>query len=360
VQYGEGLRDPVTGRFEVQLWEHRLWTNTKGSIEVRRGPIRLFAFRGRRIGGTAFYVVDPAEIVELQEPPVVEEWEGALAGDGKNFVARRLTVRGRGDLQAGPLNRVLVVVSYATPEIDYFSPKALPFLRDLLGRYHQAGIPLVGLYADEMHIQQDWVYHGHHGEGQFTLRYRTPHLARALAERYGAELGDFEKYLVYFCYRQHGFLATLEAGAPARHVLGESPDDIQRTALLRRRYYDLLRRTVVGLFAQATQHAEQLYGHELEARAHAIWAQSPTIDAWDTGVSARPPRQYEDTPDDIWGNTIQQAAAACDDYFRWNDFLTGGGNDHAEGGWPARAWPGHSGRSNCPGRTNLQHAGGAL
>jgi hypothetical protein len=40
-----------------------------------------------------------------------------------------------------------------------------------------------------------------------------------------------------------------------------------------------------------------------------------------------------------------QAASACDDYVRVNDFLTGGGNDHAEAdGWSDRnyyalAWP---------------------
>ena len=36
--------------------------------------------------------------------------------------ACRLTVRGQGETQVGPLDRVLVVVSYATPEMDYFSP----------------------------------------------------------------------------------------------------------------------------------------------------------------------------------------------------------------------------------------------
>ena len=48
----------------------------------------------------------------------------------------------------------------------------------------------------------------------------------------------------------------------------------------------------------------------------------------------------EYTPDFLWSNTVQQAAAACSDYFRWNDFLTGGGNDHAEGGWSDRNYYG--------------------
>jgi hypothetical protein len=333
VQYREGLRDPQSGRYEVQLWEHRRWTNNKGSIDVRRVGVRVFAFRERRIGGTPFYVVKPAEIAEVNASPQLEEWEGARIASGSSFAARRLTVRGTGDTRMGPLDRVLVVLSYQTAEMDYFSPQALPFLKDLVNRYHAAGIPLNGLYADEMHIQQDWVYHGHHDEGQFTFRYLTPSLARAYADAFGAEFSDLEKYLVFFAYHQHGFLPGLDARLPAQHVLGDSPDDVQRTFLLRRRYYDLLGRTVVRLFAEAKRHAEAVYGHELEARAHATWAQSPTIDAWDTGSRPLAPRQYEYTPDFLWSNTVQQAAAACDDYFLWNDFLTGGGNDHTEGGW---------------------------
>jgi len=336
VQYREGLRDPGTGRYEVQLWQHRRWTNNKGAIELDRAGVRVFAFRERPVGGTPFWHVSPEEIRELRQPPQVEEWNGMLVEAGTSFAARRVTVRGVGDADAGPLDRVLVVLSYETPELDYFSPQALPFLKDLIDRYHRAGVPLNGLYADEMHIQQDWVYHGHHDEGQFTLRYLTPSMARAFAAQFGAEFADFEKYLVYFTYGQHGFLSGLDARDPAQHVIGTDPADVQRTFLLRRRYYNLLTRKVVGLFAEAKAHAERQYGHELESRAHATWAQSPTIDRWDTGPSPHAPRQYEYTPNFKWSNTVHQAASACDDYFRWNDFLTGGGNDHAEGGWSDR------------------------
>jgi hypothetical protein len=335
VQYREGWRDPVTGNYTVSLWEHRRWTNNKGTIEVKRIGVRAFAFRENRIGRTPCYVVAPDQIIPLKEPIEVEE-----ANSKAEARLRRLTVRGRGDTAAGPLDRVLVVVAYETPEMDYFSPQALPFLQSLVGRYHEAGVPLNGLYADEMHIQQDWAYFQHHDEGQFTLRYLTDSMARTYAGRYGQEFADFEKYLVYFCYGQHGFLEGLEARASAQHVLGSSPDDVSRTALLRRRYYDLLERTVVDLFVHAKQHAENLYGQELEARAHATWAQSPTIDSWRTGASPLPPRQYDYTPDFEWSNTVHQAASACSDYFRWNEFLTGGGNDHAEGGWADRNYYG--------------------
>ncbi len=336
VQYREGLRDPRTGRYEVQLWQHRRWTNNKGAIELKPTGARVFAYRETPVGGTPLFRVAPEEIRELRQPPQIDEWEGTIVEAGTSFAARRVSVRGAGDADAGSLDRVLVVLSYDTPELDYFSPQALPFLKDLIDRYHRAGVPLNGLYADEMHIQQDWVYHGHHDEGQFTLRYLTPNLGRAFAAQFGAEYEDFEKYLVYFCYGQHGFLSGLEARSAAQHVLGADPAAVQSTFLLRRRYYDLLTRTVVGLFAEAKAHAEQQYGHELESRAHATWAQSPTIDRWDTGPSPHAPRQYEYTPNFKWSNTVHQAASACDDYFRWNDFLTGGGNDHAEGGWSDR------------------------
>ncbi len=332
VQYREGYRDPATGRYTVSLWEERRWTNNKGTIELQRTGLRVFAFREHRVGGTNFYKVSPADILELKAVPEIDVDESALPSTH----ARRLTVRGSGDTQVGPLDRVLVVVSYATPEMDYFSPHARPFLQGLVEQYHAAGVPLNGLYADEMHIQQDWGYASHHDEGQFTFRYLTPNLAARFAELYGAEFKDFEKFLVYFAYGQHGFLPTLDARLPAQHVMGESADDIQRTFLLRRRYYDLLEGSVVALFAGAKAFAEKTYGHELEARAHATWAESPTCDSWQTGELHRAPHQYEYTPDFWWSNTVHQAASACTDYFAWNDFLTGGGNDHAEGGWSDR------------------------
>ena len=336
VQYREGYRDPKTGRFTVSLWEQQRWTNNKGTIELRRMGVRVFAFREHRLGGTAFYRVDPAGIVELKAKPEIEVDESAQPSTH----ARRLTVRGQGETQVGPLDRVLVVVSYDTPEMDYFSPKARPFLEGLVEQYHAAGVPLNGLYADEMHIQQDWGYGSHHDEGQFTFRYLTPHLAARFAELYGPEFKDFEKYLVYFAYGQHGFLPTLQARESAQHILGDGAEGVQQTALLRRRYFELLDKTIVDLFAGAKEFAEKKYGHELEARAHATWAQSPTCDFWKAGGLSTAPRKYEYTPDFLWSNTVQQAAAACDDYFAWNDFLTGGGNDHAEGGWSDRNYYG--------------------
>ncbi|MCL4179570.1 MAG: hypothetical protein KJ072_17715 [Verrucomicrobia bacterium] len=334
VQFREGWRDPQSGRYSVALWEQRRWTNNKGTIEIERVGVRVFAYREWRIGRTSLYAVPPGEIVELKEAPQLE------ADPAAGVKHRRLTVSGRGETELGPKDRVLVVVSYRVPEMDYFSPRALPFLEELVGRYHAAGVPLNGLYADEMHIQQDWGYANHHEEGQFALRYLTPNLAAKFAAEYGSEHADFERWLVYFVWGQHSYLPDLQARLPAQHVLGSTPEEVQRTFLFRRRYYELLHNTVVELFARAKASAEELYGHELEARAHATWAQSPTIDFWNSREQPHPPRQYEYTPDFLWSNTVQQAASACSDYFKWNEFLTGGGNDHAEGGWSDRNYYG--------------------
>ncbi|MDW8310214.1 MAG: hypothetical protein RMK20_12650, partial [Verrucomicrobiales bacterium] len=335
VQYREGWRDPGSGRFCVALWQPLRWGNNKGLIELERTGVRVFAFREQRVGGTAYYHVDPAQIVELDGPFEIET-------DEPHGPFRRLTVRGSGATHVGRLDRVLVVVSYRTPEMDYFSPRALPFLRELVERYHRAGIPLQGLYSDEVHIQQDWNYFGHHDEGQFTFRYVTPHLAARFAELYGAEFADLDKWLVYFCYGQHGFYTSLEARLPAQHVLGADAAGVQRTFLLRQRYYDLLHRTVVSLLQQAREHAETLYGRKLIATAHATWAESPTCDAWRTNHPRRTGNaaRYEYTSAFLWSNTVHQAASACDDYFRWGEFLTGGGTDHAEGGWSDRNYYG--------------------
>ena len=190
------------------------------------------------------------------------------------------------------------------------------------------------LYSDEMHIQQDWAYFSHHDHGEFALRYVSPGLAREFAARYGAEYADFAKYLIYFVHGQEDFAIDLSAKQDVAHVFGATPDAIERTALFRARYYHLLQNGVVDLFVHAKHYAEQKMGRQLTARAHATWAESPTIDYWRNNETGH--AQYEYTSNFVWSNTVHQAAAACDDYFKWGDFLTGNGNDHAEGGWMDR------------------------
>ncbi|MBQ2682510.1 MAG: hypothetical protein IJG02_01400 [Thermoguttaceae bacterium] len=335
VQFREGWRDPVSGRFDIALWEHRSWKNNKGVIHPERTEVRLFAFREKpSISRQLFYPVAEEEIIELSVPYEVTSDEG-------NTPLVRISITGQGhDNPAGAdltgYDRIMAVVSYKTPEMDYFSPEARPFLETLVTKYHDAGIRLNALYADEIHIQQDWAYHNHQEAGQFSLRYLSEGMISAFAEKYGEKYRDFQKYLVYFLAAPHDFSNSVEATVPAQHI--PEAGGVREAWLLRRRYFDLLHKTVVDLFAGAKKFAESLYGHKLTARAHATWAQSPTIDRWRGDQQSR----YEYTSDFLWSNTVHQAAAACDDYFRWNDYLTGGGNDHAEGGWSDRDYYGQA------------------
>lgn len=339
MHYREGLRDPRTGAFSVSLWQQQQWCNNKGPVRIEDAGVRVFAFHESRLGGTPYRVVDPRSLVEITEVAQVEPWEGLTLTAG-DYRARRIRVYGQGRTDLAGLDRVLVVQQYRSPEMDYFSEKALPFLKDLIDRYVEAGVRLNALYSDEMHIQQDWAYFSHHDQGEFALRYVSPGLARRFAELYGEEYLDFAKYLIYFAYAQEDFVNDLHAKDRTLHVFGPHPEDIRRTALFRARYYHLLQDGVVDLFVQAKRHAEARLGYRLEARAHATWAESPTCDYWDTGGENPNRSKYEYTPNFVWSNTVHQAASACADYFKWGDFLTGNGNDHAEGGWLDRNYLG--------------------
>lgn len=336
LHYRKGVRDPKTGAFSVELWQQRRWANNKGIIELPDGGVRVFAFRETPIPGTHYRVVDPNRIVEISDVAKAERY----APEKPDSPRSRTRIYGRGRADIGNLDRVLVIPQYRTPEMDYFSPKALPYLKTLVDRYADAGVKLNGLYADETHIQQDWNYFSHHDNGELALRYVTPNLSRRYAELYGPEYRDLAKYMVYFAYGQDDVAPDVDARAGEQAVFGASPEAIRRTALFRSRYYKLLQDGVVDLFTAAKRHAEQRMGHKLEARAHATWAQSPTIDRWDTGRERMYANAYEYTSNFVWSNTVHQAAAACHDYFKWGDFLTGNGNDHCEGGWLDRDYVG--------------------
>ena len=342
VQYREGIRDPKSGNFSVQFWRHGSWGNNKGTFLLEPHGFRVFAFREQHVGGTHCYAVDRSAMCDVTDHARLEEFPGVGAHSG-DFTATRVTVSGTGaggggggGADVGPLDRVLVVPRYKTPEMDYFDPRAQEFLHTLLDRYHAAGIHLNGLYSDEMHIQQDWGYFSHHENGQFALKYLTDRMGARFAELHGEEYRDLEPWMVYFCYGQHDFLHTVAAREDAQHVMGDSEEDIQRTSLFRKRYYSLLENTVVDLMLDAKHHAESLEGHRLAANYHVTWAESPTIDRWDPAGEPHYSKSYEYTSAFEWSNTVQQASAACQDYFRWGDYLTGGGNDHAEGGYADR------------------------
>jgi len=331
MHFRKGLRDPVTGQYSLQLWRHLTWANNKGPIPVQDHGVRVFAFKEKRLRGTPYIMVDPADITDITSTARVETWPEARRKAG-DFEAMRVRVHGQGGNAEGA-DRVLVVQQYTTPEMDYFSDNALPYLKSLADRYVHAGVRFHALYSDEMHIQQDWAYFSHHDHGAFALRYVSQGLARQYAKRFGEEYEDMAKYMVYFVHGQEDFAMDLSAKQDLIHVFGDSPEKIRETALFRSRYYHLLQDGVVDLFVAAKRHLEQAMGYRLEARAHATWAESPTIDLWNVEGEHHPPHQYEYTPNFIWSNTVHQAASACHDYFKWGDFLTGNGNDHAEGGW---------------------------
>lgn len=328
LHYRKGLRDPKTGAFDVQMWKQTKWANNKGVINPEDAGVRVFAFREDDIYGTPYRAVDPESIVEITEVAKTEDWESITFANG-----HRMRVYGRGRTDIGDLNRVLVVQQYRTPEMDYFSAKAQPYLTNLIDKYADAGVKLNALYSDEMHIQQDWNYFGHHDNGEFTLRYMTDNMAAKYAQLYGEQYRDFAKYMIYFVYGQEDIAPDLNAKQDVMHVFGASPEKIRETALFRARYYHLLQDTVTDLFTSAKRHAEKRFGHRLESRAHATWAESPTIDCWRVGREDMNRHKYEYTSNFVWSDTVHQAAAACYDYFKWGDFLTGNGNDTAEGGW---------------------------
>jgi hypothetical protein len=337
LHYRKGLRDTATGAYSVSLWQQKRWANNKGFVDLADAGIRAFAFTEAPVRGTRYRVVDPRSIVEVTEGARVQKITRTAAGD----VRAKIRIYGSGHTDLKAQNRVLVIQQYRTPEMDYFSEKALPYLTGLVDKYAAAGVKLNGLYSDEMHIQQDWNYFGHHDNGELALRYASPGLARRFAAAHGAQYADLAKYMVYFCYGQEDDVAfDLSAKAGVSCVFGASPEAIQETALLRARYYRMLQDGVVDLFTAAKRHCEQRMGHRLEARAHATWAESPTVDSWYSGQENMFKHAYEYTSNFQWSNTVHQSAAACSDYFKWGDFLTGNGNDTCEIGWLDRNYVG--------------------
>jgi len=349
LQYRKGLRDPKTGAFSVQMWRQSQWSNNKGVFQIKPGRVRVFAFQDEPIPGTVYRVVDPASIVELKDCLHAEVYDGLMVKTGDawrhppgasphasndDYHAQRIRVYGTCPTGQENLNRVIVVQELLTPEMDYFSRNALPFLTGLVDRYLAAGVKINGLYADEMHIQGDWVKKGHEDDGEFALRYMTDSMAARYAELYGTEYRDFARFMVYFVYGQEDTASDMSAKQGVMHVFGPTPDDIRRTALFRARYFHLLNDHVVDLFTEAKHYAERKVGYRLDAPNHATWSQSPTMDYWATeNEDTTHALAYEYTSNFIWSNSVQQASVAAHDYFKWGDFMTGNGSDHAEASW---------------------------
>ena len=345
LHYKTGNRDPQTGKFNVQFWKQLYWTNNKGRFAIKLKGVKAYAFKEKVLQRSPYKMVNPSDIIEIKDGVQIDKYESPqikpkneerIKETSKN--AELINVFSPGDNQAGGYDRVLVLLEYETPELDYFSPEALPFLKNLMKKYYDKGINLISLYSDEMHIQQDWSYFNHHDEGQFCVRYFTPSMGKAYSEKYGQPFD--EKQILYFVYGMQPNSNSARASVNSQYVQGDTPEDIQRTFLLRHRYYKLLNNQVVDLFCQAKKYAEELFGRELRTYGHSSWAESPTIDLWNTEKLQHYPYHYEYTSNFIWSNTVQQASAACYDYFKWGEYLQPTGNDFAEGGWLDRNYYG--------------------
>lgn len=349
LHFATGVRDAQTGKFNVELWRQLYWTNNKGKIQIKLKGVKAYSFREKVINNGRLSVVKPEDIHQITAEIKVEQydtttiipaWEPSSLASDVVLPIQRVNIRQENNPEWKGDNRIFVMLEYETPEMDYFSPEVPGFLTGMLSGYHQAGINLTSLYSDEMHIQQDWYYFSHHDKGQFSVRYMTQNVAKEYALRYGKEFSDMDKLMLYFVYGPNNAQNTPFAITNSQYVMGETAEDIQRTVLFRDRYYKMLNNKVVDLFIDAKKYVESLYKRELGNGAHASWAQSPTIDLWDTGNLKLEAYQYEYTSNFIWSNTVQQASAACVDYFKWGDYLQPTGNDFAECGWLDRNYYG--------------------
>jgi hypothetical protein len=354
MHYKVGNRDPQSGKFHVKLWQQLYWTNNKGKFSIKLKDVKAYAFKENQIPNTPFRAVNRDDIMELKKVEY-DQWEipvpaadtdmdtdlwSSTSGSGQNADrARRIEVFSRGSEEYKGYDRVMVLLEYEVPEMEYFSPQAVPFLENLLKKYKDKGINLQHFYSDEIHLQQDWVYFGHHDNGQFAVRYYSPSMGKYYQERFGVPFE--EKDLLYFAYGPDINSNSVMAIRNIQYVMGKTREDIQRSFLFRDNYYYMLNDYLVDLFKNAKAYATDLFGVEdWGTSGHSSWAESPTVDIWDVGDLDIQAYKYEYSPNFVWGNTVQQASAACYDYFKWGEYLEPTRNDFAELGWNDRNYYG--------------------
>lgn len=353
LHYKVGLRNPETGEFHVSLWQQRIWSNNKGNFAIKLKSYKAYAFKEKAIRNTPYIAVNREQILPLEDIRI-DIWEPE-ANDNKDKEmdtdlwsnpskpspnrANRVSIYSEETHEMEGYDKVLVLLEYEVPEMEYFSSEALPFLKDLLKKYADEGIKINHFYSDEMHIQQDWKYFQHHDNGQFALRYYAPTLGEVYKEKFGQPFE--EKDILYFAYGPNITSNNATASENIQYVFGETAEDIQRSILFRDRYYKLLNSHIVDLFSKAKKYASDLFNiDDFGTSGHSSWAESPTVDLWNTEDLDRHAYKYEYTSNFIWGNTVQQAAAACYDYFNWGDYLEPTRNDFAELGWNDRNYYG--------------------
>ena len=328
------------GSFSFFGYMPKKWTNNKGPIELEFAGLRLFSFEVSEVGevgddaGGDYTIVPYDSIIEItdgfdyelvisEEPP---------KNTPKNFEGSYIKITGS---TKNTGNRVLAVLHMATPEMDYFHPEAKSYINGIIDMYNALGIKFGEFYSDEMHIQFDWDF-AHFGPNEICTRYMTQNFERRL-EKKDALFSDFDKLLVYFC--------NMTFGKTTQHVMGTSPHLLRKTFFLRKMYFEELQETVVDLIDSARKHSEELYGFPVRTLGHATWQESPTCDKYHKDgnfqVAVRAgASMYDYTPDFVYSSSIREAISACYDYFRWNDYYSGGGNDFCECGWFDRNYHG--------------------
>jgi len=316
------------GRFAVRMRRQLQWYNNKGPIALTLVRAMALAFTEEPADNGRDLYVDENEIEWITENAEIAVNESAYKLTGAGYAYDEMTVSGE---YAGKHNRVLVIAEYATPEQDYFAPDALDYMKGVIDLHDNAGIAYQGFYSDEMHIQFDWDLGEHFGPTEIHTRYVTDSLIREYARRYGAKYQDFAKYMVYFAYTQH------EDGTFRSHVLARDGKGFEDTVLFRKRYFEMLARRVVDLSNAVKDYAESKFGAPIMTRAHATWQESPTCDHFADDFRFSEENRAEITRYDydkpyVWSSTIRENMSACGDYFLWNEFLTGNGTDHPEGG----------------------------
>lgn len=336
MQFKEGIIRQ-DGSYEITMDFQTLWTNNKGPANVTFKEVKVFAFDEERIENTPFYYVNENEIQDISGSCYHHVDLASLRTEKEGYGHGDIHIKGKTDCKK---SRFLAVVVYNTLEIDYFAPDALDYMKSILDLHKAAGITYEGIYSDEMHIQFDWDMQNHWGETEVTTRYMTDSMAEAYAEKYGHQYRDFAKYLVYFTYKNHVFLDGEEGELPAQHVFGKSREEIVRTFLFRRNYFDLLHRRVVDLCTQAKDYAGALFGCKMLATGHSTWQESPTADTFAPPKGEGEISHYDYTDGFIWSAAQRENISACNDHFKWNEYFWAVGTDIPEGGFLDRNYYG--------------------
>ena len=336
MHFQEGIIRP-DGSFEIKLDYQTQWTNNKGPVPLTLHKIRVFAFDEERIEGTPYYYVNEQEIEDISPCATYSVDPASLRVSRDGYGHGDLYIHGK---TTSKRTRFLAVAIYRTLEIDYFADDALPYMKSILDLHKAAGITYDGIYSDEMHIQFDWDTREHWAQTEVTTRYITDSMAKTFAGLYGQQYRDLAKYLIYFTYGHHDFLPGEEKHLPAQHVFGKTREEIVRTFLFRKHYFELLHRRVVDLCTTTKKYAEQIFGQTMQATGHSTWQESPTTDSFRPEKPGADYSRYDYTPAFAWSAAQRENISACNDHFKWNEYFRVVGTDIPEGGFLDRNYYG--------------------